>query len=153
TYGLGSRSLPWLLRRRTGESLAEPLLLHLAGHGPRQRVDELHHSGQLEAGHTTPTKRQDVVGGQSVAAARAPYHDRRRSLTPPGRGSSDDRDFLNSRVGLQHRLDLGRVDVLTARDDQVFLAFLDVKRPVLVQQPDVPGVEPAVPKRFGGRFG
>ena len=47
-------------------------------------------------------------------------------------------------VRVEHVLDLTRVHVEAAADDQVFLALDDVEEPVGVEPPDVAGVQPAV---------
>ena len=54
-------------------------------------------------------------------------------------------------MGRDEVLDLGRIDVLAARDDQVVLAVDDVDVAVLVPASHVAGVQPAAPERpFGG---
>src|SRR5262249_19876098 len=54
--------------------------------------------------------------------------------------------LLHGGVGEQYRLDLRRVDVLAARDDQVVAAVDDVQVPLMVQVAQVAGVQPAVPE-------
>src|SRR5262249_39435186 len=61
---------------------------------------------------------------------------------------TDDSHLLDGWVRADDLLDLARVDVGAAGDDHVFLAVSDVQVSVLVQVPDVPGMEPAVPERL-----
>ena len=46
-------------------------------------------------------------------------------------------------MGVQHVLDLGRVDVVAAADDELLAPADDEQEPVLVEVAEVTGVEPA----------
>ncbi len=74
-------------------------------------------------------------------------------LAPLGVGPADHRHLLDRRVALQHLLDLARVDVAAAGDDQVPGAVEQGEIPVLVEAADVAGVEPAAPHGGRGRLG
>jgi hypothetical protein len=52
----------------------------------------------------------------------------------------------------QHVLDVAREDVEAAPDDEVLQPVHDVQEAVLVQVPDVAGVQPAVPHRPRGQL-
>ena len=54
---------------------------------------------------------------------------------------------------VEHLLDLARVDVVAAADDQVLLAVDDVEVAVLVGAGHVAAVEPAAAHRLRGRLG
>src|SRR5580692_9069332 len=66
----------------------------------------------------------------------------------PDHGGLGDRGML-----VEHLLDLPRVDVVAAPDDQVLLAVHDVEVAVLVDPGQVTGVEPAVADRLSGGLG
>src|SRR5581483_10869408 len=54
------------------------------------------------------------------------------------------------RVGIEHLLDLARIDVEAAPDDQLLLPVDDEEEAVLVDVAHVAGVEPAALERLGG---
>src|SRR5581483_3128859 len=119
-----------LPRRRLGEGRLVP---HLARLRP------------LEAGDVPGGVVQDLVDGDVL-----PEHDHGVDpLTPPFVGQPDDRRFPDGRVGHEDVLDLPGVDVVAAGDDHVALAVPQVQEPVLVEGPDVAGVDPAVPDDLG----
>src|SRR5690554_828624 len=117
-------------------------LAHLAERGLRQRVDEDDVLRMLEAGDAVLQQREHAVGVDR--AARAPDDDGDHHLAPVIVGAAHDRGFLDVGRLDQHVLDLGRIDVLAARDDHVLLAAVDPEEAVGVEVPDVAGVEPAV---------
>ena len=84
--------------------------------------------------------------GVVVAAART--HDvGDRDLAPSVVGTADDRGFDDRLVLVEHALDLGAGDVLTAGHDHVLEPVDDVEVPVVVAHADVAGVEPAAGER------
>ena len=66
---------------------------------------------------------------------------------------SDHGALVDGRVLVEDLLDLARVDVVAAPDDQVFLAVDDEVVAVGVDPRQVAGAEPAVADRLGGRVG
>src|SRR4029077_11984989 len=79
---------------------------------------------------------------------------RRPDLLAEGRMRQADHGGLgDGGVVVQRLLDLPRVDVVAAADDQVLLPVHDVEVAVLVHPGQVTGVEPAVADRLGGRLG
>jgi hypothetical protein len=68
-------------------------------------------------------------------------------------GPADDGGLGDGGVLVQHLLDLARVDVVAAADDEVLLAVDDEQVAVLVGVAEVAGVEPAVLERLGRRLG
>ena len=74
-------------------------------------------------------------------------------LLPLGVVAADDRRVGDLRVAEEHLLDLGRDDVLAAADDHVVDPVLDVEEALLVDPPEVAGVEPAVGVGAAGRDG
>ena len=67
-----------------------------------------------------------------------------------GVGPADDAGQRDRGVLDQRVLDVARVDVEAAADDQVLLAVDDVQVAVRVPVADVPGVQPSVADRLGG---
>ena len=86
---------------------------------------------------------------------------RRRSDHEPGHDARaevvirDARDagLAHRRMLQQHRLDLGRVHVLAARDDQVVASVEHLQAAVGVEAADVAGVQPAALERARRRLG
>ena len=71
-------------------------------------------------------------------------------LAEPRRPGRRPRRPRRRRVRVEDVLDLARVDVVAAADDQVLLAVDDEEEAVLVDVAEVAGVEPAVGDRLGG---
>src|SRR6185437_638820 len=67
-------------------------------------------------------------------------------------GDAHDRGLPDRRVLVEHLLDLARVDVVAAADDQLLLAVHDVEVAVLIDAAHVAGVQPAVDDRLGRRL-
>jgi len=53
-------------------------------------------------------------------------------------------------VGIEDVLDLARVDVVAAADDQVLLAVDDEVEAVLIAESEIPGVKPAAGECLAG---
>src|SRR5262249_20425102 len=68
-------------------------------------------------------------------------------------GLAGDAGVGHGRVLAQRGFDLGRVDVLAARDDEVAAPVEHGQVAAGLEPADVAGVEPAVAERGGGRFG
>jgi hypothetical protein len=69
-------------------------------------------------------------------------------LTPFGIGETDYRDFVDAWYGRDDVLDLAGVDVVATGDDHVALPVDQVEIPVLIQPPEVPGMQGAVCDRL-----
>ncbi len=74
------------------------------------------------------------------------------SLTPPIGVNADYRDLADAGVPGENTLHLGRIDVLTAGDDHVLEAVVEVEIAVLVERSAVSGAKP-VTVQHGGRSG
>src|SRR3954449_2358715 len=103
-------------------------------------------------------RRQPLAGvrDERVGVEVARRHDERDDLLAPAlRRHARDRDLLHPGVVLQGRLDLARVDVEPAADDELLRAPGDLEAAVPVVDPaEVPGAEPAVVReRVGRRVG
>src|SRR5690606_24935456 len=85
-----------------------------------------------------------------VAVAHA--QDGANGFSPFGIRHADHGCFKNAWVIHQARLDLGRVDVLTARDDHVLAAPGNGKVAILVHAPQVPCAQPAIAHHTLGLF-
>ena len=118
------------------------LVLHDLAQGVlRQLVAELDDPRVLVGGHPLL-----AVGDQLGAVSEAPgpqRDDGHDLLAEPLVGNADDGGLGDRRVGVQHVLDLARVHVVPAADDELLLAADDEQEPVLVEIAEVTGVEPA----------
>src|SRR6185437_6527703 len=105
-----------------------------------------------------------LVGGDLVAGERAQFLRGRAGVGLERYGRADllaevvvrdpDHGHLgHRRVLVQDFLDLARVDVVAAPDDQVLFAVDDVEVAVFVDPGQVPAAEPAVGDRLGGGLG
>src|SRR3990172_8256542 len=143
---------PWCpLSARSDHEAAQLLAQDLADGTLRQRLHEPHLPGALElrevllAEADQLVRRRRLTGLEHDEGAHLLAHERIRA--------SDDRGLGDLRVRVQHLLDLARVDVQAAPDDQVLLPLDDVKEPVGIEAPDVAGAEPAVTEGPGGLVG
>ncbi len=66
-------------------------------------------------------------------------------------GNADDGGFRDGGMRFQHHLDLARIDVEAAADDDVVAAIDERQVPASVEAPEVAGVQPAVDQRRRGR--
>ena len=64
---------------------------------------------------------------------------------------ADDRARVDVGELVQHALDLGGIHIAAAADDQQALAVADVQDAVVVDEPEVAGVQHSVGDRLGGR--
>ena len=65
---------------------------------------------------------------------------------------ADDRHIVDLVIAHQEVLDLDRIEVLTAGDDNVLLTVDQEDEAVLIQSGHIAGMEPAVDDGLGGRF-
>ena len=79
----------------------------------------------------------------SSAALRFADHVGHHHLAPFAVRPADDGNLAHRAVGEQHLLDLARIDVGTARDDQVLGAVLEMQITLLVDNADVAGMQKA----------
>ena len=74
----------------------------------------------------------------------AQHHGGGDSLAPARVRHAEDARLGHGRMCQQHRLDLGRIDVLAAGDDQVVAPVDDVQVALGVEVAQVAGVQPAI---------
>src|SRR5262245_14899260 len=110
----------------------------------RQRIDEHIVLRTLEAGDRVEAEAIELARG---GVAHDIGHD---DLAPFAVGSSDDGDLAHPRVPEQHLLDLARIDVGAAGDDDVLGAVLERQIAVGVEGAEVAGVQPAIAQGVGG---
>ena len=123
---------------RPQSSLAE----HLAQRVARQRVDEAHAPRPLVRRELARRVREQVVGARRWLAGRDDH--RHHDLAPLVGRLAHHRDLGHRGVREQHVLDLARVHVEAAGDDQLLGAPDDAQVPVGVELADVAAAEPAV---------
>src|SRR5918996_813906 len=126
-----------LRRQQVAQSGLEYLAVVVLG----QRVDEAVVLGPLEAGDMGKAVGIEI-GGSPLRAGRCPDKCDHR-LAPLGVRLADHRHLGDRRMAQQHLLDLARVDVGAARDDQVLGAVAQREEAVRVDRADVAGVQPA----------
>ena len=124
-------------------------MLHLAHRVARQASTNTYSRGTLK--RASCVSRCASSARASHRRAGAPHHIGDRHLLPFRIGAADHGGFGDAGMRDQHALDLGRIDVLAARDDHVLLAVVDEEMPVGVARADVAGMIPAVAQRLGGR--
>src|SRR6202042_2165591 len=123
-------------------------LLDLAGRALGQRVDDPHVAGVLVGRDLALDVVPQFPGADD--GTRLEGH-RGSDLLAQGRVRQADHGGLGDPGMLvEHFLDLPRVDVVAAADDQVFFPVHDVEIAVLVGPGQVTAVEPAVADRPGG---
>ena len=139
-------------RRRLGLRLGQPLdqlvPLHLARPRARDRVDCVTLAGTLNPARCSPTNALTASASTSSRGVpRRPPAPRRgpSPAAPPRR--------RRRRPRRERLLDLGRVDVLAAPDDQLFGAAADPQVTVAVAAGEIAGAVPPVHQHGGGRLG
>lgn len=112
-----------------------------AGRSARQRLAELHAPRVLEFRQARPAVREEF-GGEGVTGlgVLGRFDERDGALPPVLVRDADDDDVADRRMLQQGRLDLGRVDVHPAGDDQIGAAVAHVEPAVLVEVAEVAGV-------------
>src|SRR5262249_52451199 len=109
-----------------------------------QRVDEHIGLGTLKAGNGVEAKLVEFAG-------RCVADDVGNDNLPPFVvRAADDGDLAHARVLEQYLLDLARIDVGAAADDDVLGSVLERQIAVGIKGADVPGMQPAVAQRGGG---
>ena len=101
--------------------------------------DEVDALGTLKRASRSPHQLEQLVFVDAVGD-----DVRDADLAPALVGHADDRDIRHVRMLVQHRLDLGRVDVLAAGDVHLLQAALDPVEALVVALGDVAGAQPAV---------
>ena len=115
--------------------VAQHALEQLARLGARQLVAQLVLARALVAADALVDERAQLVEVDGLARLR--LHDRVHALAPFVVGDAEHRDVEDRGVLVDHRLDLGRVDVDPAGDDHVLLAVADVEVALVVEVRDV----------------
>src|SRR3546814_19868943 len=77
-------------------------------------------------------------------SARAQADTRLHALAPTGVGHAYYRDAANGRMGRKHILDLGRIDILAARNDHVLGPIDDIIEAFLVAARDISRAVPDI---------
>ena len=127
-------------RPSRGTSISRLRILPVGPFG--QLVDEPDPARVLVGGHLLLDVALQLVGVERLALLQ---HDRGAHLLAElVVRHADDGRLLDRRVLVEHLLDLARVDVVAAADDQVLLAVDDEEVAVLVHLGHVAGAEPAV---------
>ena len=126
--------------------IAQRLLLHLAHRIARQRLDEEHALGQLVARQAVLQRGEHRLLGQDRVRRR--HDDRRHALAEIGMRQADDGAFGDAIERVDLRLDLDRIDVEAAGDDQVLGAADDMDIAALVDPGEIAGDEIAVGAKF-----
>jgi hypothetical protein len=138
-----SRRLKLPSSNRTGLRAPDDQLAaaQLPGSGPRERADEADPAGHLEAGEL-----QAAVGHELLFT-------RLRPLTPRRVSHTDDARLRNLPVREEYPFDLGRIDVLPARNDEILPTVESEELPLFVEKADVPGMEPSALEHACRLFG
>src|SRR4029453_15910993 len=114
----------------------------LPGRALRQLVDEPHLARVLVGGDVLLDVRLQLRGRDRRSVLER--HGGADLLAELGMGDPDDRALAHRRVLVEHLLELPRVDVVAAANDQLLLAVDDEEVAVLVDAPDVAGPKPAI---------
>src|SRR5580698_5334509 len=115
-------------------------MLHLAQRRARQIVDEYDVARYLEAGELRRDVRFQAFGLDGTAFAPDDIGD--GYFVPSWIGAPDHAAFADIGVLQQHALDLSRINVLAAGDNQVLLAVVDVEVTVGITHANVAAAIP-----------
>src|SRR6185312_9462425 len=124
------------------ELLSQRRLVNLARRIARKRVDELDQPRTFEPRQIGLAVRMDLLRPERMAGLYG--DDRHADLAPLLVGNADHGSFGDRRELMQHALDFGWIDVLTARDVHVLPAVDDVVEPFLIDARGIAGVQPAI---------
>src|SRR5258708_7797301 len=113
-----------------------------------QAAEEMDLFGRLVLGQALAAEGQDLVGARLGVVTQDDEGD--HLLAVPRVGPADHRGLGHRRVFEQHFLDVARVNVEAAADDQVLLAINDVEVAFGVHAPDIARVQPSVTDGLGG---
>src|SRR6516225_9472392 len=130
----------YFYRRHRGELGLQSEMLDLAHGVARQRLANEDAARQLETCEIGPKMRLDALRHDDGASTRHDERDRR--FLPARIGDADHGAFTDLRTFEDHPLDLRRVDVLAARDDEVLLAVAHEEIAVGIDAADIAGEEP-----------
>src|SRR6266702_3096120 len=128
----------------------ELLLQALAGRAFGERVDELDDARVFVGGEPFLDESDDF--GLAGLGARLQRHDRLDLLAEALVRDADHGRLGHRRVGIDDLFDLARVYVEPAAEDHLLLAIDDEEIALLVDVPEVSGVEPAALESLGGRL-
>src|SRR5918994_6958886 len=128
--------------RGPGDVVAQQVLHHLPGRVARQLVDEGDLPRALVVREVLGAERLELVA-LDVGVGLA--HDKGGDvLTEHVVRYADDRGLAHRRVFEDHALDVSRVHVVPAADDEVLLASDEVEEPVVVEVAEVSTAQPTV---------
>src|SRR5262245_17372901 len=127
--------------------LAKRELLDLPGRGLRQWPED-DRLRRLEPREVRAAMRDDLGFGHARVGFQ--LDERAGALAPLRIGLRDDCGREHRRMPVEHVLDLERGNVLSARDDDVLCAILDLDVAVRLHHRQIPGVEPAAGERLRG---
>ena len=133
---------PEIPRRPLRECLAELIFQNLARRVARQRLHDLEALRQLVVGNGRFGEGVELLERQRSAGFER--RDRDDPLAPLVVRLTDQADFGDRRMAHELALDLGRIDVLAARDDHVLDAIADGEEALFVEETGVACMEPAV---------
>jgi CubicO group peptidase (beta-lactamase class C family) len=148
--GEGRRFKRWMQRHpvdlrfgSNGRTVAFPQLplQHLADRAARQRVhqDQVGQALRLAEPGIHPLLERRGFGLRS----RPRHHEGDRGFSPSLGRHAHHRRFDDLAFGGELRLDVARIDIEPARDDEVLLAVHQRQEPVLVEAPDIAGADEA----------
>src|ERR1700689_2100833 len=130
---------------------AKCLLVDLPGWGFRQFLHDMDRLGYLVRSFLLAHGFFDLIPVDLFAWAHG--DECGDGLAPFIVGNADDRDRGHAGAGGDYVLDLARVHVERARDDDVFLPVDQVEEALLVADGEIAGVQPATFERRGGQLG
>ena len=122
-------------------SLAQFGLEHLTVVVLRQRLEENVAARPLEARDRGKAERIQFFGRYRLRRTRDDAGD--DFLAPVRVRAADDRNLEHAGMAQQHFLDLARIDVAAAADDQVLGAVLQGEKTLVVEGAHIAGVQPA----------
>ena len=137
-------------RPSSARSDAQLALEHLARGAAGERCGKDHPVGHLEAGKLAAAVDADFVLAQPCV--RLDHDHGHRPFAPALVRRADDRAVLHLRQLLDHPLDFGRGDVLSARDDHVLHPVGEGQEALLVEHPGIAGAQPVAPEAGGSLF-
>src|SRR6266566_312227 len=135
-----------------GDLLAQRGLQHLAGIVLRQLGEENIRLGPLETRDVLQAQGVELPREQSNSGGIAGDDAGDDLLAPVRVPAAHDRDLRDRGVLLQYFLDLARVDIGSAADDQILGAVLEREEAVAVDAADVARVQPAAGQRRRARL-
>src|SRR4029453_2754527 len=129
--------------------LLQDTLEGLARDVSRESVDDHHVAHTLELRADARVEPRSELG-RCDGAALAQEHRGHRRLTPAGIRGPEDGDLHHGRVLDGHLLDVAGVDVHATRDDHVLFPIDQEQVAVLIDVPEIAGMQPPVDDRPGG---